>query len=37
MVMKPEYGDEKGTMYATQYQVFLARSVVVHALKQTDY
>ena len=35
--LKQEYGDEKGTQYASQYETFLAKPIVIYALKQTDY
>ncbi len=35
--LKQEYGDEKGERYAGQYETFLARPIVIHALKQADY
>ena len=34
--LKQEYGDEKGAQYASQYESFLARPIVIHALKQAD-
>lgn len=35
--LKQEYGDETGERYASQYETFLARPIVIHALKQADY
>lgn len=35
--LKQEYGDEKGAQYVSQYESFLARPIVIHALKQADY
>ena len=35
--LKQEYGEEKGNRYANQYETFLARPIVIHALKQTAY
>ena len=35
--LKQEYGEEKGKKYADQYETFLAKPIVIHALKQTEY
>jgi hypothetical protein len=35
--LKQEYGDEKGNLYASQYESFLAMPITIHALKQSEY
>lgn len=35
--LKQEYGEAKGSQYAAQYETFMARPVVIYALKQADY